>query len=80
MEDELKAIMADVLNIQKDKITYDISMDNCDTWDSLKHMELIVAIEQRFKITFTADEIVTMTNFAELKRLLKKRRDVSDGS
>ena len=32
-------------------------------WDSLKHMELIVALENEFKIKFDTHEIPTMINF-----------------
>lgn len=73
MEQELKKIMADLFGIQEDGITDDLSIDNTENWDSLKHMELIVSIEEQFEITLTADEIVEMISFAEIKRILREK-------
>jgi acyl carrier protein len=70
---KLMKLMADVLRIQEDKITDELSINNTDTWDSLKHMELIVGIEQTFDIRLTADEIVSMVNISEIKSILKNK-------
>jgi acyl carrier protein len=48
-------------------------MKNVDAWDSLKHMELIVALEQSFDIQLSFDEIVAMQSVSEIKRVLRER-------
>jgi acyl carrier protein len=48
-------------------------MKDVETWDSLKHMELIVCIEQTFCVELTFDEIVKMQNVGEIKRILNER-------
>ncbi len=40
--------------------------DDIEEWDSLNHIQLIVAIEKYFKIKFTAAEIVDFNNVGEL--------------
>ena len=44
-EDTLKDVMATVLGITADSINGDTSMDTVEAWDSIKHMNLVLAIE-----------------------------------
>ena len=47
-----------------------------DGWDSLSHIDLIVALEREFKIKFTTAEISRLKNVGELEALVAgKRRD-----
>jgi len=48
-------------------------MKSVDAWDSLKHMELVVSLEQSFEIQLSFDEIVTMQSVSEIKRVLRER-------
>jgi len=51
----------------------DLTMKDVDAWDSLKHMELIVALEQSFEVQLTFDEIVAMQSVSAIKRVLRER-------
>lgn len=73
MEQELKELMAELFKMEKGEITDTLTMKDTDVWDSLKHMELIVSIEELFGIELTFDEIVAMQTFKEIKRILKER-------
>jgi acyl carrier protein len=42
-------------------------------WDSLMHLQLIVAIEKHFKIKFTSKEIMSWKNVGEMIDCLEKR-------
>ena len=70
---ELTKLMADILRMREDEITEHLSVVDCDMWDSLKHMELIVTIEQTYGIALTADEIVSMVKVSEIKRILRNK-------
>lgn len=70
-EQKLKKIIADLFKIKEDEINDESSMDNIANWDSLKHMNLIIAIEEQFEITLSADEIVEMTSFVKIKQILR---------
>jgi len=65
--------MADVLKMAETDITDNLTIDDLETWDSLKHMDLVVSIEQAFKIELTLDEIVIMTSVVAIKRVLNDR-------
>ena len=75
MERILKNIFSDLLKLDFEVINDDLRMKDLDIWDSLMHMELIVTIEKEFKLEFSFEEIVSMQNFGEINRILKKRLD-----
>ncbi|MCE2926269.1 MAG: acyl carrier protein [Rickettsiales bacterium] len=66
-------LMARVLRVSESRITDDLHMRDIAEWDSLKHMELIVAIEQNYRIELTGDEIADMVSLEAIKQILKQR-------
>jgi acyl carrier protein len=69
----LEKIMSDILKIPESEITDDLTMDNLDEWDSLRHMDLIVSIEQDFGVELTFDEIIIMRSVVAIKNVLKAK-------
>lgn len=47
--------------------------DDVEEWDSLSHVQLIVAIEKAFGIKFTSNEILSWNNVGELIDSIEKR-------
>jgi acyl carrier protein len=47
--------------------------DDIDEWDSLSHIQLIVAIEKHFKIRFTTAEITSYKMVGEMCEGIKKK-------
>lgn len=53
-------IVSQVLGLPVDQIHEQSSPENIEVWDSLKHMNLILALEEEFGIQFTDEKIVEM--------------------
>ncbi len=65
-------IICSVLNVSVESID-DLSMlKDIDTWDSLRHMELIVSIESEFNIELTYEDIVNMKSVGDIKKTILK--------
>ena len=73
MEGRVKKVMSDVFNIDVSLINNESSPDNIENWDSLKHMNLIVALEEEFEIEFDDEEIVDSMNYTLIVIILKSK-------
>jgi acyl carrier protein len=73
MKRTVEHIMADVLKMDEADVADNLTIDDLEAWDSLKHMDLVVSIEQAFKIELTLDEIIIMTSVVAIKRVLNDR-------
>lgn len=63
---EVQEIFRDILDEPSLELTDATTADDVDNWDSLTHIQLIVAIEKHFKIKFTSKEILSWKNVGEL--------------
>lgn len=73
MSGKVESVLAEVLQLPPSQITDDLTMKDVEAWDSLKHMELIVALETALEVQLTFEEIVAMQSVREIKRVLAER-------
>jgi acyl carrier protein len=70
---QLTDIFRDTLDEPDLVLTPELSARDVDTWDSLSHIRLIVAIEQEFRIKFGTREIDGLNNVGELASLIETK-------
>ena len=73
MEKRIKIVMSAVLEIPIGQIKEVSSPDTIESWDSLKHMNLIVALEEEFNVEFDDEEIVNSVNYALILNIIKSK-------
>lgn len=69
-EDALKQVIATMLNVDISVINEDSSMDNVPSWDSLRHMNLVLALEEEFKVTIPDEDAGNITSYKLIKLVL----------
>jgi acyl carrier protein len=74
-ENKLKQVMAIVLKVDSLTINEDSSMDNIISWDSLGHMNLILALEDEFKITIPDEDAGNISSYKLIKIVLQELLD-----
>lgn len=62
MNEKVFKIVSQVMGIPGEEVNEDSSPDTISQWDSLQHMNLVLALEEEFKIQFTGDQTVSMLN------------------
>ena len=72
-EDKLKRILADVLEVDTTAIGPDFSMDTVEQWDSLRHMTLVLAIEDGFGISIPDDEAANITSWPLVRLVVEEQ-------
>lgn len=48
------------------KLTSETTSEHVEEWDSLTHIQLVVAVEEKFEISFTSEEIGSYANVGEM--------------
>jgi acyl carrier protein len=71
-EQKLKEVLSRIFNVNLDMITDDASPDTIENWDSLRHMNLVLALEEEFDVEFTDDQVVEILSYKLIKIVLKE--------
>jgi acyl carrier protein len=69
-EFKLKEVFKNIFQIEISSINDETSVDTVEKWDSLKHLNLVLALEEAFNITFTEEESVEIMSYPLVKAVL----------
>jgi len=73
MENRIKNVLADVLMVDVVLITDDASPETIEEWDSLKQMNIVIALEEEFDIELSDDEVIEMLNFKLIYNIILEK-------
>jgi len=72
-EESLKQILATVLKVPVGNIDGDTNMDTVESWDSLNHMNLILALEDAYRVRIPDDEATNITSYPLIKLVVNEQ-------
>ena len=67
--DKLRDIFKKILN-QNDKIFNNLELGT-KTWDSLKHIQLILSIEKKFNVKIKTSEVFKLSSYNKILKFLE---------
>lgn len=70
---KVNEIFIDVLDNEDIVLTNSTTAEDIEEWDSLNHIQLVVAIEKSFKQRFTSSEIQSWKNVGEMCLAIHER-------
>ena len=73
IKNRIKNVIGNVLLIPVDDINENSSSENIENWDSLKQINLVLALEEEFHIEFKDDEIMDMNDFGKLVNTIQSK-------
>jgi len=71
VDKKLRTIIETIMNVPSDIIDDESGPDNIDGWDSLRHMRLILAVEDYYSLSFSDSEITSINDVKTLKEVLE---------
>ena len=72
IENRIKNVLSAVFDIPVQEINGNSSTDTIDSWDSLKHMNLIITLEEEFNITIPDTEVGNMLTYGLVLLIVKE--------
>jgi acyl carrier protein len=70
---ELNGIFRQVFDDDSLVVTRSTTADDIDEWDSLTHMNLVVAVELKFGIKFALGELQSLKNVGDMADMVSKK-------
>lgn len=71
-QDRLRNVIATVLNVHPALIGPDSSSDTIESWDSLRHMNLVLALEEEFGVSLPDEDAANATSYPLLVVVLQE--------
>jgi acyl carrier protein len=66
-------IIREVLELPNLQVNHETSATDVDEWDSMTHIQIIAAIEGKYKIRFALGELQALKNAGDMIELIKKK-------
>ena len=70
---QVNDIFIEVLDNPDIVVKFETTSSDIGEWDSLNHIQLVVAIEKHFSVRFTAAEIVSFGNVGEMSEAIRTK-------
>ena len=70
---KVECIFRDILDNDEIELSESTVADDIDEWDSLTHIQLVVAIEKEFGIKFTSREILSWNNVGDMIKTIRNK-------
>ncbi len=72
--EELNEVFQEVFEDDELEVQAQTSARDIDEWDSLMHVNLVLAVESRFDVRFTSTEVAGLKDVGELMALVEKKQ------
>ena len=72
MRDDIVEVFVQIFGRGPEHFGDDTSPATVDGWDSVRHVELVVALEERFDCMFDPDEVPELTSLTRIEDILRR--------
>jgi acyl carrier protein len=73
IEERLQKVLRRVLNISDLTVEESTLAYTVPGWDSLKHVEILLAVQQEYSVHFRPTEVIRLKNVGDLQELIIRR-------
>jgi acyl carrier protein len=66
MKEQILKIMTEIFEMNAEDFPNSVDQEHLDSWDSLRHLNLIVELEEAFEVSYEPEEIAEMTSIEKI--------------
>jgi acyl carrier protein len=70
--EQVRNVASDIFGIPADRIIAESSPETIENWDSMQHLNLVLAIEEKFGVQLEPEDIEQMKNIGAVAALVEK--------
>jgi acyl carrier protein len=70
--EQVRSVASDIFGVPIEKITAESSPQTIENWDSMQHLNLVLAIEEKFGVQLDPEDIEQMRNVGAVAALVEK--------
>jgi acyl carrier protein len=70
--EQVRGVASDIFGVPAEKISAESSPETIENWDSMQHLNLVLAIEEKFGVQLEPEDIEQMKNIAAVAALVEK--------
>jgi acyl carrier protein len=71
--EKVRAIAADILQVKSGALSPESSPASIDTWDSVHHLNLVLALEESFGFEFSPEEMDRMKSIGQIAGIVESK-------
>ena len=73
LDAQVRQIISDVLNVPVERLVDDASPQSIENWDSVQHLNIVLALEEGLKVQLDPEDIEAMKNVASIVTLVQDK-------
>jgi acyl carrier protein len=70
--EQVRGVASDIFGVPTEKITAESSPETIENWDSMQHLNLVLAIEEKFGVQLDPEDIEQMKNIGAVAALVER--------
>ena len=77
--EQIRGIASDLFAVPTERVTADSSPQSIEQWDSIQHLNLALALEQRFNLQLSPEEMEQMKTIGQIAKIVEEKRKAAGG-
>jgi acyl carrier protein len=73
VQERVRQVAADVFNVPLDQVNDDSTPTSIESWDSVQHLNLVLALEQEMNVRIDPEEIERMKSIGDVVKLIEEK-------
>ena len=71
--EQIRTIASDLFRIPPERINAASTPQSIEAWDSIQHLNIVLALEEKFAVELSPEEMEQMTSVGEIAKLVEAK-------